>query len=142
LRDLPLKYSRDLDTKISAISLKYFPAELGELHARLDGIIRIARGEHARDIVLNKVAGANKNQIHRFRTQLDHFLLILKTSRLVSTLDKIVFSLEAICLLFTAFLAGKWSSDPTHLYQPYIIVVGVIIYLLEIGRRIAKKSEN
>ena len=140
LRDLPFKYSRDLGTKVSQISLKYFPADLGELRTRLEDIIRLANGEHARELVLGEVEGANNTKIRRFRTKLDQFLLTLKKSKKVSTFDKIVFFLEAICLLATAFLAGKWSSDPSRLYQPYIIVVGVMFSLLEIIRRIVKRS--
>ena len=139
LNSLPFKYSRKLGVRISEISLKYFPADLGELYTRLDAIIKFANNERARDAIINKVANANNNEIERFLNLLDQFLLNLKASRKYSAIDKVIFLIEAICLLSTAFLAGKWLSDPTRLYQPYIIVVGVIISSLEIIRRIVKR---
>lgn len=143
LSDLPFKYSSKIGVKISETSKHYFPSDLGELYHRLDDIIRLANGEHAREHVVNEVLNANNAEIERFQNLLNQFLLNLKTSRKFSAIDKIIFLMEAICLLSTAFLAGKWLSDPTRLYQPYIIVVGVIISSLEIIRRAVKRlSEN
>ncbi len=79
LTDLPFRYSPELGARISEISLKYFPADLGELYTRLDAIIRFANGERARDTVINKVVDANNTEIDRFRSLLDQFLLILKS---------------------------------------------------------------
>lgn len=79
LNDLPFKYSRKLGARISEISLKYFPADLGELYTHLDDIIRLANGEHVRDRIFNEVVNANNNEIDRFPNLLDQFLLTLKS---------------------------------------------------------------
>jgi hypothetical protein len=79
LYDLPFKYSPRLGATISEISLKYFPVDLGELHTRLDNIIRLANGERARDTVIDNVLKANKTEIIRFKSLLDQFLMNLKT---------------------------------------------------------------
>lgn len=78
LNDLPFRYSHKLGSRISEISLQYFPADLGELYTRLDAIIRFANGERARDTVINNLADVNTNEIGRFRNLLDQFLLTLK----------------------------------------------------------------
>lgn len=143
LSELPFKYSRKLGSRVSEISLRYFPSDLGELYTRLDNIIRFTNIEGARVSTINEVVNVNITEIDRFRNLLNQFLLNLKASSKLSPIDKGIFLLEAICLLSTAFLAGKWLSDPTRLYQPYIIVVGVIISSLEIIRRVVKRlSKN
>lgn len=78
LTDLPFRYSRMLGASISEISLKYFPANLGEVYTRLDAIIRFTNNERARDSVINKVLEVNNTEIERFRNLLDQFLLNLK----------------------------------------------------------------
>ena len=82
LHDIPFKYSRRLGASISQISLRYFPLDLGELYARLDAIIRLANGEHARDSVMKEVVEANNAEIERFHLLLDQFILSLKSKRL------------------------------------------------------------
>jgi hypothetical protein len=84
LSDLPFKYSPELSARISEISLRYFPADLGELYTRLDSIILFANSERARDSVINNVVDANNTEIDRFRNLLDHFLLTLKSNEKLS----------------------------------------------------------
>ena len=81
LNDLPFIYSRKLGARISDISLKYFPMDLGDLYTRLDGIIRLANGERTKDTVINNVVNANINEINRFRILLDQFLITLKINK-------------------------------------------------------------
>jgi hypothetical protein len=136
---LPFDYSSNLGEDIWKIALRHFPEDLGELKGRLEDVIRLAGGEHAQEQIINEVKEVNRTEINRLRNQLDQFLLSLKTSRKFSALDKVMLGAEAICLLTTAFLAGKWSSDPSGNYEPYIIIVGVVVPLLEIGRRVVKR---
>lgn len=81
LSELPFKYSRKLGSRISEISLRYFPSDLGELYTRLDGIIRFVNGERTRDRVINEVVNVNITEIDRFRNLLNQFLLNLKSKK-------------------------------------------------------------
>jgi hypothetical protein len=79
LSELPFKYSRKLGARISEISLRHFPEDLGELYTRLDDIIRLANGERARDTVINNVVDVNNTELNRFRSLLDQFLLTMRS---------------------------------------------------------------
>jgi class 3 adenylate cyclase len=78
LSTLPFEYSVDLATKISEISLKYFPTDLGELRPGIEEIIRVCHGNHIRERVFNEIVGANETEIQRFLNGLDRFLLNIK----------------------------------------------------------------
>ena len=81
LSELPFKYSRKLGARISEISLRYFPADLGELYTRLDNIIRFTNIEGARVSTINEVVNVNITEMDRFRNLLSQFLLKLKNKK-------------------------------------------------------------
>ena len=76
LGTLPFEYSYDLKTKISGISLKYFPSDFGDLSHGIDEIIRI--GLHSRELVYNEITKANEIEIERLRNELDKYFLNFK----------------------------------------------------------------
>jgi hypothetical protein len=73
LNDLPFRCSRMLGTNISKTSLKYFPSNLGEIHTRLDAIIRFTNHELARDTIISVVLEVNNSEIDRLKNKLDQF---------------------------------------------------------------------
>jgi hypothetical protein len=81
MNDIPFKYSPKLCAMISEISLQYFPSDLGELYSRLDGIIRLANGERARDTVINKIVNINNTETDRLISLLNQFILTLKSKK-------------------------------------------------------------
>jgi hypothetical protein len=93
-KDISLKYSsRKLRTKISKISLKYFPEDLGELYTRLDKLIRFTNSVSATDHIINELRGANTDAINKYWTELDLFIEKRKADKISSRLNKLIIPL-------------------------------------------------
>ncbi|MGH8563485.1 MAG: hypothetical protein ACREXW_05115 [Gammaproteobacteria bacterium] len=135
VQQLPLDYTEDLRDSLRSLIHYYLPQDLGYISERLDKIVRLAGDEKLVDRVTDDVKANREVAIKRLENEIDQYLIRLKKAAKLSTMDKVMFFVEAVALLGTVFLAGRWSVDPSGNYEPYIVTLGVLVPLLEVARR-------
>jgi hypothetical protein len=139
IKSLPFEYSRDLYKKLVALSEKYFDEDVEEFKERVRKIATMANGERFIDRYLHNLFESNRDALDKLKNNLETHCIQLKNQGL-SKLDKVLLVIEGICLLATAFLAGQWSMNPKGNFEPYIVIIGVLVPLIELSRRIYKKT--
>lgn len=55
--------------------------------------------------------------------------------------QRIISIAEALCLIGSLVMAMLWARDPGGNYEPYVVLFGIIIVLLDVARRILRASK-
>ena len=138
--NLPFKPTGALVEEISALSKTFFPEGLGAMRRELERIVQLTGGnDRAMDAALTGVEEASQKAVRDLESRIQQRIISLKSMTSFSWPDKLALSLEGTLLLAIAFLAGKWSNDPQGNYEPYIVILGVVMPVVEIARRVYKR---
>jgi class 3 adenylate cyclase len=115
LSTLPFEYSDDLDTRISEISLKYFPPNLEGFGRGIGEIINVSQGNpNVRERISNEITRSNEIEIRRFQNGLDKYLLNIKIKGETQTNDFVQWAgsdLMTLAILFTDVVGSTVLSQ-------------------------------
>ena len=136
LRNRPFLYSDSLSAQLDEVVKQYLPNEIPEFRERFIELMKLVGGnDRAQAAGLEIVSG----DCERIRRQLnvgirDH-LLLLKSKTNEASRSKLIVGFEITALVITAFLAGMWAANPAGNYEPWIVLVAVVVAILEAFRR-------
>jgi len=100
----------------------------------------IARNPQLYERMLPEVEAAMATDLANFQNSLNAAALELKLSTSTPLPTKVFWSLEAVLLLVSMFIAGMWYKDPNGNYEPILVSLGLVIPLLAIGIKISAKK--
>lgn len=134
--DLPFEAEKGLDEKLMDLFTTYFPGDFDKVDQRLLEVIQMTGGEQFEAKYIAQMHEQRDFISENLKTEIEQFIINLRSKIRISIFEKIAILLEVVCLLMVTYLAGKWAVDPNGNYEPFIVVWGTVSAALEIGRRI------
>lgn len=139
VRKLPFSYTASLEGALKENVRQYFPDDLGGFQVKVRNLARKAGGEKLEDVALEEIQAFQKEAIASLLSEIDQYLVTLKHTHQLSSIEKRFLAVELAGLVGTAFLAGLWFADRNGNYEPIIVLLTVITGGLEIYRRFKYK---
>ena len=89
---------------------------------------------------LAEVKEARQTTIRDLELRIQQHIISIKSTNSFTWVDILARILEGVLLLTIVFLAGRWSNDPQDNYEPYIVILTVVMPIVEIVRWLYKRS--
>lgn len=137
---LNLSYYPQLETEIQEIVKNSQEVFKKEALPRLKKSTEIARAPHLYERMVPEVESAMANDHANFHNSLNANVLDLKLNSHLNPIEKALWVVEGLLLLFSMFVAGLWYKDPQGNYEPLLVALGLIIPILAIGIKLSSKS--
>ena len=112
---------------------------VGGFQVKVRNLVRKAGGEKLEDVALEEIRAFQKETVAGLQSEIDQYLVTLKHTHQLSSIEKKFLAVELAGLVGTAFLAGLWVADKNGNYEPIIVLLTVVTGGLEIYRRVKHK---
>lgn len=130
-----LKFNPNIEADILGASSDEFDNLLNLLWKRLAQICALAGKPEIFPEMKQEVQSQVDLIFQRFANDIRHYVIELKQKDSQSTLSKFVGYVEIVVLVILAFLAGMWANDPSGNYEPFTVLLGILLTGLEVWRR-------
>lgn len=142
LKELPLEYKTDLEQEIDCLLDKYVPVDFSDFRSTYLDVLNLAakdnKAAHSKGLELAEAGNGRIRE--QLSLEIKQYLHVLKNNTERSKEGKIYIFAELILLVVTAFLAGMWATDSGGNYEPWIVLSGVSLTILDIIRRYRAKN--
>ena len=135
-----IDYSPMLETEIRAIAKTAHDGYKEVALDRLNKSTILARSPQLYERMLPEVKSGFATDMANFHNSLNVAIFELKQKAKMPTGTKILWSIEALLILGSMFIAGMWYQDPGGNYEPIVVGLALVIPLLAVIARFSAKK--
>ncbi|MES9973140.1 MAG: hypothetical protein ABW094_02695 [Candidatus Thiodiazotropha sp.] len=142
LEELPFEYQKDLAVELNKLFEKYVPIDFSDFRpVYLDVLHMAAKDNMAANSKGLEIAEAGNGRVReQLLLEIRQYIHTLQNNAKLGRESKIYIYTELVVLVTTAFLAGMWASDSSGNYEPWIVILGLCLAVLDILRRYRAKN--
>ena len=137
---LPLTYTSDLEEKIGNLLDDHFTHGLAGLQVPILNLVRKVGVGNFEDKILGELRAAQMRIVSDLKADFHEYVLRLKYVSARGCLNSALLIIEGACLGGAGVLAILWAIQNDSEYEPYVVLLMLVIPALEVFRRLKGRA--